>query len=232
MSSQALLQENQVLKEQNSALPHERDHGWVVHKATVGDWFAATCSLLEPLYQQLLRTVVAVDYLQVDESTIKVLASEKKGKAHLGYQWFYRDAAASGLVLFDYRRGRGVHGVMERLSDFPGYPQTDGYQANETYLRRHPEVTGVSCLAHIRRKFFELRDPPPKAGGTGPVRHRLHLPRGGPLPETKSLRARATGVTSGLSLPMYEALLDWTKYEQRNSLSSGAIGKALHYAKD
>ena len=31
---------------------------------------------------------------------------------------------------------------------------------------------------------------------------------------------------------MYEALLDWARYEQRNNLSSGAIGKALHYAKD
>ncbi|WP_116106148.1 IS66 family transposase [Lewinella sp. IMCC34191] len=139
----------------------ERDHGWVVHKATVGDWFAATCSLLEPLYQQLLRTVVAADYLQVDESTIKVLASEKKGKAHLGYQWVYRDPG-SGLVLFDYRKGRGVHGVMERLAEFTGYLQTDGYKSYETYLRKHPQVTGVSCLAHIRRKFFDAREQHPQ----------------------------------------------------------------------
>ncbi len=140
----------------------ERDHGWVMHKATVGDWFAATCSLLEPLYQKLLATVVAgADYLQVDESTIKVLASEKKGKAHLGYQWLYRDPG-SGLVLFDYRKGRGVHGVMERLVDFTGYLQTDGYKAYETYLRKHPKVTGVSCLAHIRHKFFDASKQHPR----------------------------------------------------------------------
>ncbi len=209
----------------------ERDHGWVVHKATVGDWFAATCSLLEPLYQQLLRTVVDSDYLQVDESTIKVLASEKKGKAHLGYQWVYRDPG-SGLVLFDYRRGRGVHGVMERLSDFAGYLQTDGYKAYETYLRKHPEVTGVSCLAHIRRKFFEARDHHPRLAelalaAIGFVYHvEAHCRR------RKRTASERLALRRRLSRPVYEALLDWAEYEQRNNLSSGAIGKALKYAKD
>ncbi|WP_168797678.1 IS66 family transposase [Neolewinella litorea] len=209
----------------------ERDHGWVVHKATVGDWFAATCSLLEPLYQQLLRTVVDSDYLQVDESTIKVLASEKKGKAHLGYQWVYRDPD-SGLVLFDYRKGRGVHGVMERLADFAGYLQTDGYKAYETYLRKHPQVTGVSCLAHIRRKFFEAREQHPRLAelALAAIGFLYHVEahcrkRGRSAAERLALRRR-------VSRPVYEALLDWAEYEQKNNLSSGAIGKALKYARD
>jgi transposase len=210
----------------------ERDHGWVVHQATVGDWFAATCSLLEPLYQKLLTTVVGeADYLQVDESTIKVLASEKKGKAHLGYQWVYRDPG-SGLVLFDYRKGRGVHGVMERLADFVGYLQTDGYKAYETYLRKHPEATGVSCLAHIRRKFFDARDHHPRLAELALAaigfiyRVEAHCRcQNRSAPERLALRRR-------VSLPVYEALLDWAEYEQRNNLSSGAIGKALKYAKD
>ncbi|WP_116108822.1 IS66 family transposase, partial [Lewinella sp. IMCC34191] len=209
----------------------ERDHSWVVHKATINDWFAATCSLLEPLYRKLLTTVVEADYLQVDESTIKVLASEKKGKAHLGYQWVYRDPG-SGLVRFDYRKGRGVHGVMERLADFTGYLQTDGYKAYETYLRKHPGVTGVSCLAHIRRKFFDAREQHPQLAelalaAIGFLYHvEAHCRRQNrSAAERLALRRR-------LSLPVYEALLDWAAYEQRNNLSSGAIGKALHYAKD
>lgn len=209
----------------------ERDHGWVVHKATINDWFAATCSLLEPLYQKLLATVVAADYLQVDESTIKVLASEKKGKAHLGYQWVYRDPG-TGLVLFDYRKGRGAHGVMERLAEFGGYLQTDGYRAYETYLRKHPAVTGVSCLAHIRRKFYDARDQHPRLAelalaAIGFLYHvEAHCRRRGRSPsERLALRRR-------LSLPVYEGLRNWAAFEHRNNLSSGAIGKALKYAKD
>ncbi|MEM7573436.1 MAG: transposase, partial [Bacteroidota bacterium] len=35
-----------------------------------------------------------------------------------------------------------------------------------------------------------------------------------------------------LSLPVYEALLDWVRYAQANNLSKGDMGKALHYAKN
>ncbi|MGJ1211201.1 MULTISPECIES: IS66 family transposase [Sphingobacterium] len=40
-------------------------------------------------------------YLQVDETPIKVLESDKKGAAHTGYYWVYH-APLDGIVLFDY----------------------------------------------------------------------------------------------------------------------------------
>jgi transposase len=209
----------------------ERDFGWIVHKSTIDGWFAATCSLLEPLYQAVLKNVIQTDYLQVDESTIKVLDWDKKGKTHLGYHWVYRNPL-SGLILFDYRKGRGANGVMERLANFEGYLQTDGYKAYQTYLKKHPKVNGVSCLAHIRRKFFEALDNHPRLAGIalaaiGYIYHiDAHCRRRKRTPQQRlALRRR-------LSLPVYEALLDWVKYEQANNLSKGAIGKALHYAKN
>lgn len=108
-----------------------------------------------------MRIIVKSSYLRVDNSTIKALASEKKAKAHLGYQWVYRDPA-SGLVLVAYLKGRRAHDVMERLADFAGYLQTDGYRAYETYLRKHPQVTGMGGLAYICRKLFEARQQQPR----------------------------------------------------------------------
>ena len=209
----------------------ERDHGWIVHKSTINDWFAATCALLDPLYEALLKNVVDTDYLQVDESTIKVQDSSKKGGIHLGYQWVYRNPV-SGLILFDYRKGRGIQGVMERLANFTGYLQTDGYKPYRTYLRKHPACTGVSCLAHIRRKFFEAQDNDRSKADTalaaiGYLYHvDAHCRRRGRCAEQRlALRRR-------LSLPVYEALLDWVGYAQANNLTKGAIGKALRYAKN
>lgn len=209
----------------------QRDHGLLLSKATLNDWFAATCTLLEPLYEAHLRCVVQTDYLQVDESPIKVLDSEKKGKTHQGYQWVYRNPL-NGLVLFDYRKGRGTHGVMERLADFTGYLQTDGYQAYTKYLRKHPQVTGVSCLAHIRRYFYQARDHHPLIAG-------IALALIGRLYHVEA-HCRQRGRTSGqrlalrrrVSLPIYRLLVEWVEYEQRNNLSKGAIGKALHYGKE
>lgn len=209
----------------------ERDHGWIVHKATINDWLAAVCALLDPLYRALLQNVIDTDYIQVDESTIKVQDSNKKGGTHLGYHWVYRNPV-SGLVLFDYRKGRGAHGVKERLSKFAGYLQTDGYRAYQTYLRGHPAATGVSCLAHIRRKFFDARDNDrAKADlALAAIGHLYHIDahcrrRGRTAEQRLALRRR-------LSRLIYDGLLSWVRYAQANNLSKGAIGKAMHYAKN
>lgn len=140
----------------------QRQHGWEVHKATINDWFAACCSLLEPLYDALEQEVMQTDYLQADESPIKVLDSVKKGKTHQGYMWVYRNPV-NGLVLFDYRKGRGMRGPEERLADFQGHLQCDGYRGYKALVRkRNGAITLVSCLAHIRRKFYDAREHHPE----------------------------------------------------------------------
>jgi hypothetical protein len=51
----------------------KRDFDWDIPSSTLGDWFAAICALLEPLYAARQRWVLATDYLQSDESRIAVL---------------------------------------------------------------------------------------------------------------------------------------------------------------
>src|SRR5690606_2374899 len=72
------------------------------------------------------------NYLQVDETPIKVLDKDKKGTTHRGYHWVYH-APEEQLVLFDYREGRGREGPTECLKDFTGYLQTDGYAVYEDF---------------------------------------------------------------------------------------------------
>src|SRR5690606_4305565 len=47
--------------------------------STLGDWISGTCALLEPLYEALKSEVLSSDYLQADETPIKVLDKDKKG---------------------------------------------------------------------------------------------------------------------------------------------------------
>jgi transposase len=58
-----------------------------------------------------------------------IISSWKRGhepkSTHLGYMWVYRNGE-NGLVLFDYRKGRGMDGPSELLKDFSGYLQCDG----------------------------------------------------------------------------------------------------------
>ena len=210
----------------------QRQHGWVVHKATINDWFAACCSLLDPLYDTLEQEVMQTDYLQADESPIKVLDSVKKGKTHQGYMWVYRNPV-NGLVLFDYRKGRGMRGPEDRLADFQGYLQCDGYRGYKALVgKRKGEIKLVSCLAHIRRKFYEARDHYPEL-----ARYALKL-----IQQLYALERtyREANLSSDQrqerrhqeARPILENLITWVRTEQANNLSKGPIGKALLYAKN
>ena len=100
--------------------------------STLTDWIGGTCALLEPLYDTLKKKVLSADYLQADETPIKVLDKDKKGTTHRGYHWVYH-APNERLVLFDYREGRGREGPNEILKDFKGHLQTDGYALYEDF---------------------------------------------------------------------------------------------------
>lgn len=130
--------------------------GIKLSSSTLTDWIGGTCELLDPLYEALKKQVLAADYLQVDETPIKVLDKDKKGTSHRGYHWVYH-APIQKMVLFDYREGRGREGPGECLKDFKGYLQTDGYAVYEAFDKK-ADITLLHCMAHARRKFDEAKD--------------------------------------------------------------------------
>ncbi|MGX1023682.1 IS66 family transposase [Psychroflexus sp. MBR-150] len=134
----------------------KREFGWEVAQSTMCDWVDSCCQLLDPLYNTLKQKILESDYIQADESPIKVLDKDKKGSTHQGYQWVYRNPL-QGLVLFNYHKGRGQHGSKEILLNYQGYLQCDGYQVYDK-IGQQQGITLVGCLAHARRKFFDAKD--------------------------------------------------------------------------
>jgi transposase len=130
--------------------------GIKLSSSTLTDWISGTCALLEPLYEALHKQVLSSDYLQADETPIKVLDKDKKGTTHRGYHWVYH-APSKRMVLFDYREGRGREGPHEILKDFRGHLQTDGYAVYEDFDKKSG-ITLLNCMAHARRKFDEAKD--------------------------------------------------------------------------
>jgi transposase len=49
------------------------------------------CQLLTPLYQTLLKQVLASDYLHADETPVKILDKDKKGETHHSISWIKID---------------------------------------------------------------------------------------------------------------------------------------------
>ena len=133
-----------------------RDYKWKLSSSTINDWFIQVCTLLEPLYQLILTKILECGYMQADESPIKVLDKDKKGKTHQGYQWVYYSPEEK-LVLFNYRKGRSMQGPKEMLSGYKGVLQCDGYAVYDN-IGKSEGITLAGCLVHVRRKFVEAQD--------------------------------------------------------------------------
>ncbi len=134
----------------------KRDYNWELASSTINDWFIACCTLLEPLYNNMLQQLLQSSHLQADESPIKVLDNDKPNATHQGYQWVYR-CVQTGVVIFHYRKGRGQHGPKEILKNYSGYLQSDGYVVYDKIAKVYG-LRQVGCWAHARRKFFEAKD--------------------------------------------------------------------------
>lgn len=133
---------------------YERE-GMRIPDATLGDWLRQSIHLLEIIYAKIKEKVLQSGYLMGDETTIKVLESDKKGSTHLGYYWVYYDPVDK-LPLFIYQQGRAAAYPIEHLGSFSGYLQTDGYEAYERLALKRTGIVHLCCWAHARRKFEEV----------------------------------------------------------------------------
>jgi transposase len=133
-----------------------RELGVVLSNATIGDWFAAVCSRLRPLYDRLRAKIMESDYIQVDESTLPVIDNEKH-RAVKGYMWAVRNPL-TGESYFHYDMGSRSGDTARRLiGGYRGAVQTDGYEVYASY-ENDPGKKMIGCWAHVRRKFVEALD--------------------------------------------------------------------------
>ena len=125
--------------------------GIEIAPSSIDSWVAQMGDLLALLYEKLVAEIKAQHYLQVDETTIKVLDKNRKKDTHLGYFWVYH-APLSKLVAFDYQQGRGQDAPRGFLQGYQGTLQTDGYVVYKHYYANE-KVMHLACWAHVRRKF-------------------------------------------------------------------------------
>ncbi len=137
--------------------------GYEIPASTLEGWFNRSCDLLSVLYEVIKAEVLRADYLQADETPIKVLDKNKKAKTHRGYHWIYH-APKKKLTFFDYRPGRSRAGPAGILQDYQGWLQTDGYSVYDDFEKRSG-IYLVGCMAHARRYFERALDSHPVQAG-------------------------------------------------------------------
>ncbi|MGX9986281.1 IS66 family transposase [Soonwooa purpurea] len=213
-----LYRQKQIFARENIQIP----------SSTIEGWTRQALEKLEPLYEQLVFDTKAQGYLQVDETVIKVLDSDKKGAAHQGYYWVYH-APLEGTVLFDYSPTRGGIAAVPMLGNFKGYLQTDGYAVYEKYGKKK-EVTHLACWAHARREFEKALD-----NDKARAEKALQMIQKLYAIERKAKRGNLSAelvkeLRLDESLPVMNELGKWIFEEIKSTLPKSQIGKAMAYA--
>ncbi|GAC1427451.1 MAG: IS66-like element ISBthe5 family transposase [Flavisolibacter sp.] len=196
--------------------------------STLTDWVSATCKLIEPLYEALKKEVLNTNYLNVDETPIKVLDNDKKGQTHRGYYWVY-GSSREKTVFFDYQQGRGREGPTAILENFHGYLQTDGYAAYEIFDKREG-ITLMHCMAHARRMFNDALDNDQGRAeyAMGEIQKLYAIERD--CKEQRLSVEEIKNVRQEKSLPILTALGQWMKQQYTQVTPKSVIGKALAYS--
>jgi len=119
--------------------------------STLCDWVADVAAALAPIDTQLRHEILAVDYLQTDDTPVTVLT--RGGGSFKGRLWTYHDPLGRQVV-FDATETHERAGPARFLADFHGYLQADAY-AGYDGLYRTGRVIEVACFAHARRRFVE-----------------------------------------------------------------------------
>jgi transposase len=128
--------------------------GVVITRQQMVQWVEKVAHLLLAIYWLIWEELKAGDYLQIDESPVKVLDPEVKGKAAKGFLWFY--SRPGGYVFLEFHRSRGRDGPRERLRGFRGTMQTDGYELYDALRKEQPStLKRIGCVSHARRKFYK-----------------------------------------------------------------------------
>ena len=199
-----------------------------IASSTIEGWTKEALIKLQPLYDQLVFDTKAKGYLQVDETPIKVLDSDKKGAAHQGYYWVYH-APLDGTVLFDYSPTRGSSAPLAILGTFKGYLQTDGYAVYEKYGKKK-EITHLACWAHARREFEKAldNDRPRAERALLMIQELYKVERR--VKEEQLSADRIKELRLEESLPVINEMGKWIFEEIKNTLPKSQIGKAMAYA--
>jgi transposase len=127
-------------------------HGVVITRQQMVRWIEHLAGLLRLLVDRMWEPMKAGGYLQIDETPVKVLDPEVKGKAPRGYLWFY--GVPRGDVVLEFSMTRGQDPPKKRLQGFVGVFQSDDFSSYGCVVRDIAGARRIGCNAHARRYFY------------------------------------------------------------------------------
>ena len=204
-----------------------RQHGVELSRKTMGDWVYQVAELVKPVYLTIKTELQTSNYLQADETPIRCLDPDVKGKSVLAYLWSY--STPKGNVLFEWRMDRSREGPREFLKDFKGTLQTDAYGAYESLCKeRNGDILLAGCMAHARRGFKNAI-PESKLAAWFVKQMALLYAIEAELRKSKAGPNLRAAVRQHQSAPVMARLRKAAELVRRKTLPKGLLGQAIDY---
>jgi transposase len=197
-------------------------------RSTLAQWVGQCGVQLQPLVDALKAEMLAHTVLHADETPVEML-KPGTGKTHKAYLWAYSPGAFESLkaVVYDFAQSRSGEHARAFLGDWKGSLVCDDYGGYKASFANG--ITEVGCMAHARRKFFDLH-----ANGTSHIAGQA-LQTIGLLydieRETKDLSAQDRQlIRQDKSSRIADALHKWMLAQRSQVANGGATAKALDYS--
>ena len=190
-------------------------------------------SLLEPVAEVLRRYVLDTDKLHGDDTPLPVLAPGT-GKTKTGRFWTYvRDNRPAGdnaapAVWFAYSPNRKGEHPQRHLAKFAGILQADAF-AGFNKLYEGGAIQQAPCMAHIRRKFFDLMKAHNSPIAAEAVQRIAALYRIEKEIKGRSAEERRS-VRTARARPLFDDMRRWLEHARSQLAPKSETAAAIHYA--
>ncbi len=190
---------------------------------------APTCGVrLQPLADALKSEILRHRVLHADETPVAML-KPGNGKTHRAYLWAYAPGALEDMraVVYDFCESRSGAHARAFLGDWCGSLVCDDYAGYKASFGQG--VTEAGCLAHARRKFFELHAASKSQIAEFALSQFARVyeiereVQSAPAPERLQARQQR-------SRPILDALHQWMVLQRQQVAGYSATSKALDYS--
>ena len=203
--------------------------GVPIARSTLAQWVGQCGVQLQPLVDALSAQVLACPVLHADETPVQML-KPGAGKTHRAYLWAYAAGRFEPLraVIYEFCETREGKHPSRFLQGWRGHLMVDDYAGYKAVLGNEG-VIELGCLAHARRKFFDLH----QAAGS-PIAAKA-LDYIGQIYEIERTvvdadREVRSEIRDRRSRPIIEALRTWMMLQRSQVPEGSATAKALDYS--
>ena len=202
--------------------------GVEIPRSTLAQWVGICGVQLQPLVDALKTKILSHSVVHADETPVEMLKPGNK-KTHRAYLWAYAPGAFEDLkaVVYDFCESRAGEHARTFLGKWKGSLVCDDYAGYKQGFISG--ITEAGCMAHSRRKFFDLHVSSQSqiAGQACAYISQLYdVER-----EVKNLSfAERLQVRQARSKPLAEAFHAWMLLHRQKITDGSATAKALDYS--